>query len=963
MDATEQFLASVLPSRGPYVLAYNTPATAGMTHKCFQTIPSLVSASIDLSSKYKNVYYCISAIGNEHYVDHRGKISPRCQKNCIETRSLILDIDIDEANERKYETQELALLGLHNFCQVVGLPEPSVVSSGYGFHVYWAFETAIPSTQWAKTARDFKAVATFVDKKLVADASRVADCASLLRIPNTKNYKAEPRDVNILSLSNTITPYANVTQVLDKFQELHHIISQVEFVKSDDSEKKEELPQTTHDFNEVIKKCQWVQNYLRVKTTASEPEWYATLGVVKHAPMRGKTIEETALFVSAGHPGYSVENTLRKLQHVTESQEGPTLCKRFESLNAAWCAGCPYIALVRTPARLDCVDIPAPQPVILDEVLNASGEIEVVATPIPNPPKPYFRGVHGGIYINGEETAKRIYEYDLYPIRRLRDEETENENLEMSLTLPQDGTRIIKIPTGLLTDQKKFTSALADKGVYIHLQEIRGLMGYIVEYARLIQRESRAQEEFARFGWRDLNTTSPRFVFGDVVMDKLGKLSKSTIAPYLKPLCSNVSAKGALDQWKEAFNAYKGTNYHAYKFMLMLGFAAPLFALTPFNGLIFNIVGESGSGKSTALELMTSIWGEPKKNHINVQDNKIPMFNTIGYMQNLPVSFDEITQINADYLADIAYAISEGRGKNRADTKGDTRINKTHWKTIVCATSNTSLYEKLGMAKVGNNAHAYRIFEVSVGKAKEEFKAQLDAAVATVKHHHGLAGRVYMSYVIPHIDKITTAIAQLSREYAALFKMNTAERYWYGTFANIAVGNNIARDLGLHDYDPYESILWAVKQLGSIRQTVRAVEGDPISLLGHFLQTNLRETVHVHDEAIHSFNADYPTSALNVRIEFTNKLPKRAYIAEPAIKEHCKRANIDLAWFTRTLSAAGVLVDGAVPIKLGKGTALVTTTVRSWEIDLTHPLLADAGVAIAAHPLASTNVPDNVMVH
>ena len=425
---------------------------------------------------------------------------------------------------------------------------------------------------------------------------------------------------------------------------------------------------------------------------------------------------------------------------------------------------------------------------------------------------------------------------------------------------------------------------------------------------------------------------------GDFQINNEGTISPATTANYLHQYRKSLSVKGTLEDWKTAFNVYKdmGSASLPLQFGLMMSFAAPLFALTGFHGLLYNLLGDSGSGKSTALRLMTSVWGAPNEKLLKVQDSEITMLNTVGYLQSIPISFDEITTIDADKLAALVYSISEGRGKNRADRSGNTRVNTTQWKTLVVGTSNASLYEKLGMTRTGNNAHAYRILEINVSPASTENRPAIELAVALSENNYGIAGRIFITYVLKNLDAVKKQIAMATKTFTEEFNMPTAERYWFTLFACIAVGGHIAKQLELHDYNLQHLLAWGIEQLHTVRKIVHTVEGDAFSMLAHFLQTNIRSTLIMADHKPDFMNIDAGgVFNLLIRLEYENKLPVLGWISVPAIRTFCKMQGIEYGWLYKRL-LDGKLILAQEAKKLGEGTHMLTGSTQAWKIDLTH---------------------------
>lgn len=105
-----------------------------------------------------------------------------------------LDIDCGAAKAAAgagYATCEDALQAVADFCIKAELPLPThIVNSGSGLHVYWALVSVVPSEFWPTNAQKLKALTKALG--FLADDTRTADIASVLRVPGTLNFKYEP---------------------------------------------------------------------------------------------------------------------------------------------------------------------------------------------------------------------------------------------------------------------------------------------------------------------------------------------------------------------------------------------------------------------------------------------------------------------------------------------------------------------------------------------------------------------------------------------------------------------------------------------------------------------------------------------------------------------------------------------------------------------------------------------------
>jgi hypothetical protein len=114
----------------------------------------------------------------------------RSQANAIALKSLFLDIDIKD-NNNGYPTLEEAVNALGDFIEAIRLPKLSaLVRSGGGIHAYWSMSRALRPREWQPLADALANAAR--QHGLRCDRAVTADCARVLRVPNTFNWKTNP---------------------------------------------------------------------------------------------------------------------------------------------------------------------------------------------------------------------------------------------------------------------------------------------------------------------------------------------------------------------------------------------------------------------------------------------------------------------------------------------------------------------------------------------------------------------------------------------------------------------------------------------------------------------------------------------------------------------------------------------------------------------------------------------------
>lgn len=126
----------------------------------------------------------------------------RKASNALGAWAYWFDIDCGQAKADKglgYATKKEAAAALTAFIKQTKLPDPDfIVDSGNGLHVYFCSDEFIPAAEWKVGADKLKALTK--QYGLLADDTRTADIASVLRVPGTYNYKdpSKPKLVKVV---------------------------------------------------------------------------------------------------------------------------------------------------------------------------------------------------------------------------------------------------------------------------------------------------------------------------------------------------------------------------------------------------------------------------------------------------------------------------------------------------------------------------------------------------------------------------------------------------------------------------------------------------------------------------------------------------------------------------------------------------------------------------------------------
>jgi hypothetical protein len=219
-----RFLSSILPDQGIHFIATNDPL-GGFPHYACHSLEEMVKKAQEIDARGQNAFMACASYEQESYINAEGKRCQRTGENACLAKSFWLDIDCgaDKAEVGKgYLTPDVALVALRHFVNIVGLPEPSVVTSGGGLHVYFLLSEAITKEQWKPVAAQLKALTRCVATRLLADDSRTSDIASILRPVGTHNYKPEHGGAEVtLYREGSPIPFANFSKIISDASQKH----------------------------------------------------------------------------------------------------------------------------------------------------------------------------------------------------------------------------------------------------------------------------------------------------------------------------------------------------------------------------------------------------------------------------------------------------------------------------------------------------------------------------------------------------------------------------------------------------------------------------------------------------------------------------------------------------------------------------------------------------------------------
>ena len=209
---------------------------------------------------------------------------------------------------------------------------------------------------------------------------------------------------------------------------------------------------------------------------------------------------------------------------------------------------------------------------------------------------------------------------------------------------------------------------------------------------------------------------------------------------------------------------------------------------------------------------------------------------------------DEITNEKPFELSALAYACTGGSGKDRMESQTNSlRMNYVMWCNFTLSSGNASVVDKLLQLKATSNGELNRILEMSVPRYTGASKEEIDAIFSKWEHNYGLAGPVFIDYVVRNKAKVVALLKQIQARIDKDLNLSTMDRFYSCVGACLIAGAIIAQKLGLHNIEMPRIYKYLLEVIESNRATIRTTAGDADQVaqetLASFLNENVRNAL------------------------------------------------------------------------------------------------------------------------
>jgi putative DNA primase/helicase len=264
----------------------------------------------------------------------------------------------------------------------------------------------------------------------------------------------------------------------------------------------------------------------------------------------------------------------------------------------------------------------------------------------------------------------------------------------------------------------------------------------------------------------------PRIGFHDGVFvlpnDTIGDTKgRAIVFQSSKPIDHFYRRGGSLKGWQERIAAYASGNGRLM-FAIAAAFAPPLLELIGMEGGGIHFRGGSSAGKTTILRAAGTVWGGGGQHGFirtwRATDNALEA--VAANHNNALLLLDEIAEIDPKPLFKAAYALANGRQKDRMQKTADLRSAST-WRLLFMSTGEISIADKLSEDRMrATGGQAVRIVEIAADAGYgmgmfqtlhgfKEPKQLADALNAASREHYGHAAPAFIAHLTSDLDRLS----------------------------------------------------------------------------------------------------------------------------------------------------------------------------------------------------------------
>lgn len=951
MDTLE-FFRAVLPPEGPYFLAFQKAGRKGLAHKSFASLEVMAEAvAVHSADPELTIYHACASYKQPFIEGENGKREYRKEANWSKAKALWVDVDCGEekaADGKGYARKKEAAAAVLGFAVSIGLPAPMLVDSGNGLHCYWPTITPVGPNTWRRLAGWLKAL--LAHHGVLADPSRTADFASILRPVGSIHRKGEPRLVKAKTPGQAIEPL-----------ELHKILAAAVSKSGLVSEQPRPIsadlnddltahlhPQIPTSAKLIAEHCSQMMRFRDTKGDLNYEVWRGLIGIIKHCTEGIDLAREWSVDRHINHEQCDVDHKY------TTWNSPPTSCEFLERNDPDGCAGCKYKGKIKSPIVLGRT-VPEEQKA---ETVEADVDGQPMAVEIPEFPT-NFRWENGQMvrYMQDKDNiwhaiafADRLF----YPIHRIEKSDTKFA-INIRMHMPKNKLRDFMINTSALSSSTDLGRALFDYELLTtnNKDAINHMSAYLKESLKKLMEQAEHLKTMSSFGWKD---DMRAFLIGDRLYRDDGSVTKVLISgPAAAEAAAFEKVNGSVEKFAEAVNfvyANPGMEPLQYAIASSLGSAlTPLYSDPVYRGLLVALTGgNTAKGKTTAAEVGLSMWGNFRLMKIAREGGATVngRWSMFGAYNNLPILIDEITHIPAKDFSELAYTMSIGIEKRRMRMVGGEAIKAplATWAGSSYTTANTDLASLLASGQHNSEAEAVRFVQIKIDNYPIPVfpDGVVARAASQMEQNSGAAGDKFLRYVVPHVADVMQRFDRIERRLEGRIQGATY-RYYRGHAACTLVAAEIATELGIFNFNQEKLFDTCVDIM---QRMIDAVKEQNIMSADDALNTMIKDLM---PRIINSVGCVDQRGIAPEQVNHMSQPPVgrwirggthgqdgplagRLYLVKKDVQAWCLKNRIEPKNIVDCAKAAGALISEEEKFTIGKGTQYATASLKCLVLDM-----------------------------
>ena len=778
---TLEFLQTVLPDEGYKFVGLARDGGQGIAHKAYDSLETMAKAIASYNAQQNlQVYHACAAYKEPSYeVEVNGEVKRkyRGEPNWLKAKSFWCDIDVGESKAlegKGYATKREAAEAVLGFCVRAGLPLPMLVSSGGGIHCYWPLSQPIGPNSWRLVASGLKSV--LAAGGVLADPTRTADLSSILRPIGTHNRKPgrDQREVRLIRATEPVDPRVFASAVQAAVSKFNVVVPTTRPIPEglNDDLIAHLGPQVDSSAQEAANHCAQLAAMRDTKGDVNYDHWRGVIGIIKHC-VEGIDLahEWSELRGVTGHGNTDVQTRFDTWD------TGPATCAYFQACNAGGCSGCVHNGHIKSPIVLGRI-VPTPHEEVVEAIDDEGHQVETVVPPMPEGYE--FNNGRMIRYIKDKDGVMQPYSFCLnlfYPIQRIRKADS-TYAFTMRMHLPDQRVRDFEVDTSVLASANDMLKGLAryelmptnNKDAAMHMT------AYLRDSVHKLMNEQKEVDTLTSYGWRD---NMEGFLIGDRLYHPDGSVRRVFVgggAQQYKPAFPD--PKGSLDKYSEAVNFIynrEDSEPVQYAYCNTYGSLLTPFGEDSYHGVLMCLVsGKSGKGKTTVSSAARYGLGDAQKMIFAGKAGSTwnARWSIMGTFKNIPVVWDEMTDIEPSTFSEMAYTISQGADKSRLTSAGGkVGFAERHtWAQSPDLTANEDLLAKLSQHNANTQAEAMRTFQINLAKYNVPMikpAVKVSHAIDQMRDNMGCAGEVFIKHIVTKKDEVQALFRQIEKMMSA----------------------------------------------------------------------------------------------------------------------------------------------------------------------------------------------------